>query len=141
MHSGRPLAHFWRPWASKWLTFGSPWLPFGSLLTSFVYLLAPFGSLRLTFGALFEEIMKTLINSIHFHEFARLVNNFYDFSCFSRHISKEYTQQPDSRTIRPLLDLPLPLGPERNLAVRNLDPLWARRRPGRVRVRRAFPIF
>ena len=34
-----------------------------------------------------------------------------------------------------------PPGPEQNLAVGNLDPLRARRRPGRVRMCRAFPIF
>ena len=77
---------------APWLTFGAlvahfwfPWFPFGSFLEPFVSLLAPFGSLWLTFGTLFEEIMKTFINSIHFHEFVRLVNNFYEFSCFSRH--------------------------------------------------------
>ena len=85
MHFGRPVADFWHPWASKWLTFGSPWLPFGSLWAPFGSLLIPFGSLWLTFGTLFEEIMKTFINSIHFHEFARLVNIFYDFSYFSQH--------------------------------------------------------
>ena len=107
MHSGGPLTHFWHPWASKCLTFGSPWLPFGSLWASFVSLLDPFGSLWLTFGTLFEEIMKTFINSIHFPEFA--------------HNLKENTQQPDPRTPHPLLDPPLPPGPERNLAVGNFD--------------------
>ena len=68
MHSGRPLPHFGHPWASKCLTFGS-------LLASFDSLLFPFGFIWLTFGILFEEIMKTFMNSIHFHEFARLVNN------------------------------------------------------------------
>ena len=75
MHSGRPLAHFWHPWTSKCLTLGSPWLPFGSLLAHFGSLLVPFG---LIVGTLLKEIMKTFINSIHGHEFSRLVDNFYE---------------------------------------------------------------
>ena len=59
---GLQVAHFWLPYGSLWLPFDS----FGSLLVLF-------GSLWLTFGNLFEEIMKTFMNSIHFHEFARLV--------------------------------------------------------------------
>ena len=55
-----PLAHFW-------LTFGSLLVPLGSLLAHFWHLLAPFwlpfDSLWLTFGTLFEEIMRTFINS------------------------------------------------------------------------------
>ena len=82
------------------------WLPIGSLLEPFDSLLALFGSLWLTFGTLFEEIMKTCINSLHFHEFA--------------HNSEENTQQPDPRANHPLLDLPLPPGLERNLAEGNL---------------------
>ena len=85
MHSGRPLAHFWHPWASKWLTVGSRWLPFSSLLAPCGCLLAPFGSLWLTFAILFEEILRTFINFILFREFARLINIFYEFPCFSRH--------------------------------------------------------
>ena len=142
IHSGRPLAHFWRPRTSKWLTFGSPWLPFGSLWAPFVSLLAQFGSLWFTFGILFDEIMKTFINCIHVHELSRLVKNFYEVSCFSRHNSEENTQQPDLRTPHPLLDSPLPPGPERNLAVGNFDirsgPEGAR---GVFKSNVTFPIF
>ena len=35
---------------------------------------------------------------------------------------------------------PLLLGPKRNLAAGCLDPLWARRRPGRFSIRGAFPF-
>ena len=91
MHSGRPLAHFGHPWVSKWLTFGSPWLPFGSLWQPFGSLLVPFGFLWLTFGTLFEEIMKTFINAIRFHEFSRLVNNVYDlFVFFATQLRRKY---------------------------------------------------
>ena len=73
---GLQVPHFWFRLAPFWLSFGTFWFPFGSLLV-------PFGFLWLTYGILFEEIMKTFIDSIHFHEFARLANNFYEFSCFS----------------------------------------------------------
>ena len=116
---------FWSPLDSLWPPLGLQvphlWLPFGSLLQPFGSLWVPFGFLWFTFGTLFEEIMKTFINSIHFHEFARLANNFYEFSCFSRPISEENSQQPDPRTPQPLLDPPLPPGTERNLAVGNFD--------------------
>ena len=36
---------------------------------------------------------------------------------------------------------PLPPGPERNLAVGNLDPLRARRRPRRVSIWLGFPFY
>ena len=126
---------------APWLTFGTlgppsgsllvPWAPFWFTFGTFCF---PFGFLWLTFGTLFREIMKTFINSIHFHEISRLVNDFYEVSYFSRHNSEENTQQPDPRTPHPLLDPPLSPGPERNLAVGNFDPLRARRCPGRVSI-------
>ena len=87
---------------APWLTVGTLGPQSGSLLAPLGSPLAPFGSLLalfsflwLTFGTLFEEIMKTFINSVHFHEFA--------------HNSKENIQQPDPRATHPLLDPPLPL--------------------------------
>ena len=94
MYSGRPLAHSWRPWASKWLTFASPWFTFGTFWLPFVSLSAAFGSLWLTFGTLFDEIIKTFINSILFHEFARLVNTSYEISCFSQHKKMYFRKHP-----------------------------------------------
>ena len=94
MHSGRPLTHFWHLWGSKCLTFGSPWFTF-----------CPFGIFWFPFGSLWFPLAhfwypwrdyENFMNFIHFHEFARLVNSFFDFSCFSRHISEEHTQQPPS---------------------------------------------
>ena len=68
---GTPSGSLLAPLAPFWLTFDTFWLPFGSLW--------------LTFGTLLEEIMETFINPIYFHEFPRSLNNFYEFSCFSRH--------------------------------------------------------
>ena len=80
-----PLGSLWAPLGLQVAHFWSPLAPFWFTLVPFVSLLAPFGSLSLTLGILFEEIMKTFINSIHFHKCSRLVNNVYELSYFSRH--------------------------------------------------------
>ena len=64
--------------------------------------------------------MKTFISFIHFHKFERLVNNFYNFHGFCDTSQKNI---PSDLTLasHPILDPPLPPGPEPNLAVGNLD--------------------
>ena len=71
---GPPSGSLLAPLARFWLTFGTFSLPFGSIWLPFVH-----------FWYIFDEVMKTFINSIHCHEFARLVENIYKSSCFSRH--------------------------------------------------------
>ncbi len=121
MHSGRPLAHFWRPWASKWLTFGSPWLP----LVHFWYLLFPFWFPLAHFWYPFRGDYEIFIQ---FHTFLWIFTigqqclRFFMF--FATPLLKVCI-------FANILSRP---GPERNLAVGNLDPLWARRRPGRVSI-------
>ena len=98
-------------------SFLGPLARFGSLLAPFWSLLAPFW---LHFGVFFIKS--------------------HAKSCFlapefAKHLQIAICTPNKGKSSHEFL---LPLGPERNLAAGNLDPLRARRRPGRVRMR---PLF
>ena len=138
MHFGRPLAHFWLPFCSVWLPFGSLWAPTGSLLV-------PFGSLSLNLGSIFSlwEYPGVVFDPFPIFSAKNKIDNkscflflFSKFSIFYAPASARHQQtnrrSPFTEGVFSLHSFLSHLGPERNLAVGNLDPLRARRRPRRV---------
>ena len=103
--------HFGRPLAPFWLPF------------------APFWSLRLPLGTPFAP----------FYYFWTLrVRTFFKKHVFGQPLSQGTRRLPFAPCLRGdiVAFLSSLKGPERNLAAGNLDPLRARRRPGRVRIYR-----
>ena len=131
-----------------WLPFGSLWLP----LAPFRF---PFGSLWLPFGSLFGFLLLPLGTiSHHFHNFgslsAHLCIHFTHFGRSACKVSSEIMflgtrvrESPAHGRLHPdrALAPSFPKSPEWNFAAGNLDPLRARRRSGRVSMRRAFPYL
>ena len=137
MHSGRPLAHFGHPWASKRLTFGSPWLTFSTFWI-------PFGSLWFPVPHFWHPFQGDWILDYKLNTFSWICTigkRFLRmFMVFVTHLRRKYPATWPSHPPTAFRSSFHPC-PERNLAVGNFDPLRALRRPGRVRVRRAFSIF
>ena len=145
-----------------WLPFGTPLAPLGSLLAplklpfGFLWLRfeLPFGTLLARFLAPFRNLLVQHFGlpgalSASFKgppgaKFAPKIHNClgHFFLKKSYFLSKpasakhrgpaERAQEPLPKDLSLCIHRPLPPGPERNLAVGNLDPLRARRRPGRV---------
>ena len=103
------LMHFGRPLAHFWHPLASKWLPLGSRWLPFGSLLAPFGSLLHPFGSLCTQFRNP------------------------------FRKKSKNAQGRPIEDKPsfaphLPRARSGTFASGNLDPLRARRRPGRVSV-------
>ena len=135
----------WWPFGSLLAHFGSLWLPFGSLLfwlplTPFWLPFAPSGH---HFAPFHRFGSRSAPLCIHFTHSGPSPCTVSSKIMFLGHPSPRITCRW-SFAPRPHANYRLhpsfPKGPERNFAAGNLDPLWARRRPGRVRVRPRFPL-
>ena len=127
MHFGRPLAPLWLPFGSLWRTFGSPWLTFGSPWLTFGSLWLPLAPFWLPFGPRAEHCQRQLGLIYTFSQ----NDHFSSAPDSAKHLQNK-RQEPSPKWNLSFAQPPLLPGPERNLAVGNLDPLRARRRPRRV---------
>ena len=101
------LVALWLPFGSLWVAFGRFWLPFGSTLVAFGTLSAHFGTILAAFGSILDPL-----DSIFDKK------SFFGGTEFAHHLQIA-VRTPTKKIF--LTCMPLPPGPDRELAVGNLE--------------------